>query len=109
MERSTCSLYGEKDFGVNSHQLVIAEKWLKLKADSSVLFLTLARISLRNELLDKARSYYESSIFSSPSADAYLELSMLLGRVGDEDASLMNLKHYYKFIAADTMNLPLVS
>ena len=101
--------YGEKDFGVNSHQLVIAEKWLKLKADSSVLFLTLARISLRNELLDKARSYYESSIFSSPSADAYLELSILLGRVGDEHASLENLKHYYKLIAVDTLNLPLVS
>ena len=101
--------YGENDFGRNSHQLVTAEKWLKIESDSSVLFLTLARISLRNELKEKAMKYYESSIASSPSAEAYLELSMLLGRVGDEDASLVNLKHYYKFIAADTMNLPLVS
>tara|TARA_B100001029_G_C15026689_1_gene434082 strand:- start:195 stop:1439 length:1245 start_codon:yes stop_codon:yes gene_type:complete len=101
--------YGEQDFGKNSHQLVTAEKWLKIKADSSILFLTLARISLRNELTEKAMKYYESSIASSPSAEAYLELSMLLGRVGDEDASFVNLKHYYKFIAADTMNLPLVS
>ena len=101
--------YGEQDFGKNSHQLVTAERWLKIKADSSILFLTLARISLRNELTEKAMKYYESSIDSSPSAEAYLELSMLLGRVGDEDASFVNLKHYYKFIAADTMNLPLVS
>ena len=101
--------YGENDFGRNSHQLVTAEKWLKIESDSSVLFLTLARISLRNELKEKAMKYYESSIASSPSAEAYLELSMLLGRVGDEDASFVNLKHYYKFIAADTVSLPLVS
>tara|TARA_B100001029_G_scaffold103674_1_gene85432 strand:- start:484 stop:1146 length:663 start_codon:yes stop_codon:yes gene_type:complete len=101
--------YGENDFGRNSHQMVTAEKWLKIKADSSVLFLTLARISLRNELPEKAMKYYELSIASSPSAEAYLELSILLGRVGDEDASFVNLKHYYKLIAVDTMNLPLIS
>ena len=100
--------YGEQDFGKNSHQLLAAEKWLKIKADSSVLFLTLARIALRSELSDKARNYYESSIASEPTADAYLELSMLLRRVGDEDASLEHLNNYCKHIFVDTLNLPLV-
>ena len=101
--------YGESDFGENSHQLVIAEKWLKTKADSSVLFLTLARISLRNEFTEKAKNYYKSSIDLSPSAEAYLELSILLDREGDEDGSRENLKCYYKLIGIDSLNLPLVS
>ena len=101
--------YGEKDFKENSHQLAIAEKWLKTVEDSSVLFLTLARISLRNECMEKAKNYYELSIASSPSAEAYLELSLLSARLGDDKASLEKLKLYFKIIAVGKLDLPLVS
>ena len=100
--------YGEKDFKENSHQLAIAERWLKTIEDSSVLFLTLARISLRNELMEKAKNYYELSIASSPSAEAYLELSLLSARLGDDKASLERLKLYFKIVAAGKLDLPLV-
>ena len=50
--------YGEKDFKENSHQLATAERWLKAIEDSSVLLLTPARISLKNELMEKAENYY---------------------------------------------------
>ena len=101
--------YGERDFKKNSHQLATAEKWLKTIKNSSALFLTLARISLRSELMEKAKNYYDLSIASSPSAEAYLELSLLLARLGDEKASLEKLKLYFKIVAAGKLNLPLVS
>ena len=101
--------YGEKDFKKNSHQLATAERWLKTVEDSSVLFLTLARIALRNELMEKAKNYYELSIASSPSAEAYLELSLLSARLGDDKASLKKLKLYFKIINVGKLDLPLVS
>ena len=101
--------YGEKDFKENSHQLATAERWLKTVEDSSVLFLTLARIALRNELMEKAKNYYELSIASSPSAEAYLELSLLSARLGDDKASLKKLKLYFKIINVGKLDLPLVS
>ena len=101
--------YGEKDFKENSHQLATAERWLKTVKDSSVLFLTLARISLRNELMEKAKNYYELSITSSPSAEAYLELSLLSARLGEDRACLEKLKLYFKIVAAGKLDLPLVS
>jgi len=100
--------YGEKDFKENSHQLATAEKWLKTVKDSSVLFLTLARISLRNELMEKAKNYYELSITSSPSAEAYLELSLLSARLGEDRACLEKLKLYFKIVAAGKLDSPLV-
>ena len=101
--------YGEKDFKENSHQLATAERWLKTVKDSSVLFLALARISLRNELMEKAKNYYELSITSSPSAEAYLELSLLSARLGEDRACLEKLKLYFKIVAAGKLDLPLVS
>ena len=101
--------YGEKDFKESAHQLATAERWLKTIKDSNVLFLTLARISLRNELMEKAKNYYESSIACLPSAEAYLELSMLSARLGDDKASLKKLKLYFKIINVGKLDLPLVS
>ena len=101
--------YGEKDFKENSHQLATAERWLKTVKNSSVLFLALARISLRNELMEKAKNYYELSITSSPSAEAYLELSLLSARLGEDRACLEKLKLYFKIVAAGKLDLPLVS
>ena len=84
--------YGEKDFKESARQLATAERWLKTIKDSNVLFLTLARISLKNELMEKAKNYYELSMASSPSAEAYLELSLLSATLGDDKASLEKLK-----------------
>ena len=99
--------YGEHDFNRNSQQLITAEKWLKKSRNNEILFLTLARISLRNELWEKARGYYDSSLGVSPSPEAYLELSILQRKLGDERASTENLTQYRKLIATDLSDLPL--
>ncbi len=101
--------YGEKDFKESAHQLATAERWLKTIKDSNVLFLTLARISLKNELMEKAKNYYELSIASSPSAEAYLELSLLSATLGDDKASLEKLRLYFKIVATGKFDFPLVS
>ena len=101
--------YGEKDFKESARQLATAERWLKTIKDSNVLFLTLARISLKNELMEKAKNYYELSIASSPSAEAYLELSLLSATLGDDKASLEKLRLYFKIVAAGKFDFPLVS
>mgnify|MGYP001158916383 FL=1 len=99
--------YGEHDFNRNSQQLITAEKWLKKSRNNEILFLTLARISLRNELWEKARGYYDSSLGVSPSPEAYLELSILQRKLGDERASTENLTQYRKLTATELSDLPL--
>ena len=99
--------YGEHDFNRNSQQLITAEKWLKKSRNNEILFLTLARISLRNELWEKARGYYDSSLGVSPSPEAYLELSILQRKLGDERASTENLTQYRKLTATDLSDLPI--
>ena len=59
--------------------------------------------------MEKAKNYYELSIACSPSAEAYLELSLLLARLGDDKASLEKLRLYFKIVAAGKFDLPLVS
>ena len=59
--------------------------------------------------MEKAKNYYELSIASSPTAEAYLELSLLSARLGDDKASLEKLKLYFKIVAAGKLDLPLVS
>ncbi len=70
-----------------SAQLKIAEGWLNSRPDDPDLLLALARISRRNELWGKARSYFEASLANRPRADAYRELGELLDQLGESDAA----------------------
>ena len=99
--------YGEQEYGCSHQQLLHAEGWLKARPANANLFLTLGRLSLRNELWGKAKEYYEASIRIAPSTAAYGELSRLLQAMGDIKASEAYLKKYGELIGADLTDLPL--
>ena len=69
-------------------QLTYAERWLKHHADSAVLLLTLGRLSVRNQLWGKGRSYLEASLAIEPQAETYRELGALLERLQKPEAAL---------------------
>ncbi len=80
-------LYGELDNCDSMMQQKVAEKWLAQREKDAVLLLTLAKISLRNQLWGKARSFLEASIGLQPTPEAYRLLGDLLERLDDPDAA----------------------
>jgi HemY protein len=81
------SLYGHIELANPSHQLAVAEAWLKNHQEDPMLLLTLARLSLQNKLWGKARSYLEASIGISPTPESYQQLGLLLERLGEEEGA----------------------
>jgi len=80
--------YGRLDYADRVRQLSRAEAWLGERSDDPVLLLTVARLSMRNELWGKARSYLETSLSIRPSAEAYQVYGGLLEKLGESrDAS----------------------
>ena len=78
-------LYGELQSGDASAQQTLAERWLEQHRQDPVLLLSLAKISLRNQLWGKARSYLEASIDLQPGAEAYRLLGNLLEQLEEPD------------------------
>lgn len=62
-----------------------AEQWLKKHPEDAVLLLALAKISLRNQLWGKARSYLEASIGHQPTPEAYRLLATLLEQLDEPE------------------------
>jgi HemY protein len=81
-------LYGRVKGNDPARQLKAAEKWAANHEDSPELMLTLAQLSLNNELWGKARAYLEACIASGGSAEAYRELGQLLEQLDERDAAL---------------------
>ncbi|MDG2141885.1 MAG: heme biosynthesis HemY N-terminal domain-containing protein [Gammaproteobacteria bacterium] len=92
--------YGKQDFKEEAHQLAIAEKWIKKRPDDSNLLLCLGRISIKNKLWIKAKSYLERSINILPSAEGYGELSRLFDYLGDSEKSGSYMQSYFNHIGA---------
>ncbi|MCU7934422.1 MAG: heme biosynthesis protein HemY [Candidatus Thiodiazotropha sp. (ex Dulcina madagascariensis)] len=82
------TLYGQIELADPSHQLAVAEGWLKTHQEDPVLLLALARLSLQNKLWGKGRSYLEAGIGIAPSAESYQQLGLLLERLGETDAAM---------------------
>jgi len=78
-------LYGELQSADASAQQTLAEHWLEQHRQDPVLLLSLAKISLRNQLWGKARSYLEASVDLQPGAEAYRLLGTLLEQLGEPD------------------------
>ena len=78
-------LYGELQSVDASAQQTLAERWLEQHRQDPVLLLSLAKISLRNQLWGKARSYLEASIDLQPGAEAYRLLGTLLEQLEEPD------------------------
>jgi HemY protein len=81
-------LYGQIELNDPSHQLAVAEGWLKQHPEDAVLLLTLARLALKNKLWGKARSYLEASIAIAPSPESYQQLGLLLEGMGESDKAM---------------------
>jgi HemY protein len=80
--------YGQIELNEPSHQLAVAEAWLKQHPEDAVLLTTLAQLSLKNKLWGKARSYLEASIAITPSPESYQQLGLLLESMGEPDKAL---------------------
>jgi len=78
-------LYGRVEGSAPKKQLTTAEGWLKTRGDNPGLLITVARLSMRNELWGKARSYLESAIAIQPRADAYQIYGELLTQLGETE------------------------
>lgn len=80
-------LFGLIESDDPARQLSRAEGWLKAHPDDVDLLLAAARLSLRNELWGKARSYLETALALRPSPEAYQEYGRLLNQLGESDAA----------------------
>ncbi|MBT8084031.1 MAG: hypothetical protein HKN35_03270 [Woeseia sp.] len=80
-------IYGDIKTDNATLQLKQAERWLKKHPEDPDLLLTSAKLSLRNELWGKARSYLEAAIAIRPTPDAYQEYGRLLHQLGEGEAA----------------------
>ena len=81
-------LYG-LTLGNNPHkQLSHAEAWHKKYTHDPVLLLTLGRLCIRGQELEKAREYLKSSIQIEPATETYRVLGELLEKCGDKEGAM---------------------
>ncbi|MCK4952054.1 MAG: heme biosynthesis protein HemY [Gammaproteobacteria bacterium] len=69
-------------------QLSHAEAWHKQHADDPVLLLTLGRLCIRGQELEKAREYLKSSVQIEPATKTYKVLGELLEKCGDKEGAM---------------------
>jgi len=98
-------LYGKIESKDVANQLKIAETWLSKHLNSADLLRALARISRRNQLWGKARSYYEESLHLSPKAQTYSELGDLLQQLGETELSAERYREGLIFLKESTKDL----
>ncbi len=82
-------LYGLVEGKDLAKQLKFAESFILGHARDAVLLLTLGRLSVRNKLWGKARSYLEESIGINPLPEAYRTLATVLDELGEHDAAVV--------------------
>jgi len=80
-------LYGLVEGKDIARQLKFAENFLSSHARESVLLLTLGRLSVKNKLWGKARTYLEESIDINPLPEAYRTLASVLDELGEHGAA----------------------
>ena len=81
-------LYGQVRTDDPAAHLKRAEQWAATHKDSPELMLSLAQISLNNELWGKARSYLEACINFGGTVEAYRELGHLLEQLDEKEKAL---------------------
>ena len=82
-------LYGLVEGKDLAKQLKFAESFIPGHARDAVLLLTLGRLSVRNKLWGKARSYLEESIEINPLPEAYRTMATVLDELGEHDAAVV--------------------
>lgn len=79
--------YGELEIPQVPQHLKYAEAFLTEYPEDPDLLLTVGRLSLRNQLWGKARSYLEASQSIRPDAETCAVLGQLLDRIGEKEAA----------------------
>jgi HemY protein len=98
--------YGRLDLQDRVRQLSRAESWLNGRSDDPALLLTVARLSMRNELWGKARSYLETSLSIKPTADAYQLYGRLLEQLGESTEASEAFRSGLALATDGTQGLP---
>jgi len=80
-------LYGQVEGKEKEKQLKFAESFLSSHARNSVLLLTLGRLSARNKLWGKARTYLEESIEINSLPETFRTLASVLDELGEHEAA----------------------
>lgn len=78
-------LYGLVESSNPEKQLATAESWLKGHETHGTLLLTLGRICARQKLWGKARSFFETSLHSTPRVETFEELARMLEKLEEPD------------------------
>jgi len=84
--------YGILNTTYPDKQLDRAETWLKHQGSSAALYLCLGRLSLKNQLWGKARTYLSQCLDLEDNAEACAELAKLLEYLGEKETAL----NYYR-------------
>ncbi len=95
-------LYGLVEGKDIARQLKFAESFLSTHARESVLLLTLGRLSVKNKLWGKAKTYLEESIEINPIPEACRTLASVLDELGEHEAAVVQ---YQKGLELATVGL----
>lgn len=93
-------LYGNLRSGDAARQLETVEGWLQQNPQDSRLLLSAAKLSMRNELWGKAKSYVEASIGQDPSPESYKLLGMLCEKTEDTTLALAAYREGLNMLAS---------
>lgn len=104
---SLVQVYGNVTNGDTEKQLLWCENWLKERPSNPMLLLTMGRLSLQTKQWEKARGYFEASLRSRKSAQAYGELGRLLSHMGEPEASNEYFQAGLALIAERLPDLPM--
>lgn len=100
-------VYGNVTQGDTEKQLLWCENWIKERPSNPMLLLTMGRLSLQTQQWERARGYFEASLRSRKSAQAYGELGRLLSHMGEHEASNENFQMGLALIAERLPDLPM--
>lgn len=82
-KREFVYLFGTLNGADTGELQATVENWLEKHPDDAVLLLTAGKISMRNQLWGKARSYLEASISLQPAPETYRLLGSLLEQLDE--------------------------
>ena len=106
-DETLVNLYGRVSGDNPKKQLDQARNWAKKRTESPALFLTLGRLSMRNQHWGQAVKYFEQSLDLSPSAEALGELTRLLRNLGEADQAQTLLQQNINLVTAGLPELPM--
>ncbi len=92
-------LYGNLRDGDAVKQLETVEAWLQQYPNDSQLLLSAARLSMRNELWGKAKSYVEASIGQEATPESYQLLGLLCEKNEDAPLAMAAYRHGLNMLA----------